>query len=500
MIAGSFIHSLNQLSEVILPILITTTIKSVLLFGIFTLLIRAFNVTSVRMRYVLWVCYMFSIVLITIYTMASPDFSIPFIQISPHRVKENIILSNLLFPQNKAVSMANNHTIRYSVYIQEELNLSTESLHWNFWILCGWIAGIILSLLYTLTGRIGVTYISKSISRYSEQHFKEEVSQLAQELGIKREVRVVVSGRCRLPFTYNFIHPTLVIPYESKTWPKKKRRSILIHELSHIRRHDFLILILSRFISSVFWFIPVIWIAHAYMQLEQEKLCDSISVKEGERPTEYARYMVDLARTARSLVLWSGIFIMKRRNNMLEKRVINILETKQEPIDKKTYRSKFRFLSLMIIFVVTIMVASIATGKKIISRYDAISQFQGVYVNSEYSGHVENYPQKRIIYPDGRMEVYFKATNKSPSFTNKYTIDESWSDSAEIVYSTVIVEWTPTGNTTRELWKLDKRNNTFEVNFNTYSLYEDVSQKYPEKIDPHAEQFPKSIYSIWYRQ
>jgi bla regulator protein BlaR1 len=443
---------------------------------------------------------MFSIALIALYTIASPEFSIPFLRISPHRVKENVILSNVLFPQNEALSTAKNHTIKYSVNIQEELKSSTESLRWNFWILCGWFVGTILSLLYTLTGRIGVMYISKSTLRYGEQHFKEEVSQLAQELGIKREVRVVVSCRCRLPFTYNFIHPTLVIPCESKNWPKTKRRAILIHELSHIRRHDFLILTLSRLICSVFWFIPVTWIAHAYMQLEQEKICDSISVEEGERPTEYARYMVDLARTARSLVLWSGIFIIKRRNNMLEKRVISILETKQESIKNKAYRSKLRYLSLMIIFVVTIMVASIATGKKIISRYDAITQFQGVYVNTEYSGHVESYPQKRIIYSDGRMDVYFKATNQSPNFTNKYTIDESWSDSAEIVYSTVIVEWTPGGNTTRELWKLDNRNDTFEVNFNFYSLYEEVSQEYPEKIDPYAEKFPTSIYSIWYRQ
>ena len=500
MTTNSFIQSLNQLSAVILPILITTTIKSVLLFGIVVLLIRAFNIISARMRCVLWVCYMFSIVLIAIYTIASPEFSIPFLQISPHRVKENITLSNLLFPQNKVLSTVNSHPFKYSSYIREELKLSTESLHWNFWMLCGWITGTILSLLYTLTGRIGVTYISKSTSRYNEQHFKEEVSQLAREYGIRREVRVVVSCRCRLPFTYNIIHPTLVIPYESKNWPKTKRRAILIHELSHIRRHDFLILTLSRLICSVFWFIPVTWMAHAYMQLEQEKICDSTSVEEGERPTEYARYMVDLARTARSLVLWSGIFIMKRRNNMLEKRVINVLETKQEPINNKAYRSRLRFLSLMIIFVITIMAASIATGKKIISRYDAITQFQGVYINLDYSGHVESYPQKRIIYSDGRMEVYFKATNKSPNFTNKYTIDESWSDSAEIVYSTVIVEWTPTGNTTRELWKLDKKSDTFEVNLNSYSLYEDVSQEYPEKIDPHAEQFPTSIYSIWYRQ
>ena len=98
------------------------------------------------------------------------------------------------------------------------------------------------------------------------------------------------------------------------------------------------------------------------------------------------------------------------------------------------------------------------------------------------------------------METYNKATNGSPTFKTEYTIEESWSDSTGAIYSTVVVEWTPTGNTSLELWKLDQKGDIFEVNFNLYSLYEDVDHEYPTKIDPSSETFPKSIYSIWYRQ
>jgi hypothetical protein len=237
------------------------------------------------------------------------------------------------------------------------------------------------------------------------------------------------------------------------------------------------------------------------LQLEQEKICDSAAIEEGERPTVYARYMLDLARTARSLVLYYGIFIMKRRNNMLEKRVTNVLSMKRSHIHNNVARKKSRFLSIVILFIVVLIIAgSCATGKRIISTDRAMRQFEGAYVNTEYSGYVEYYPQKRVIYPDGRMEIYLKATNKSPHFKTEYTVDESWSDSAGTVYSTVVVEWTPGGNTTLELWKLDKRNDTFEINFNFYSLYEDVEQEYPTKIDPDLDNFPNSIYSIWYRE
>ncbi len=174
-------------------------------------------------------------------------------------------------------------------------------------------------------------------------------------------------------------------PCEAREWPESKLRQIFIHELEHIRRNDFLILSLSRFICSVLWFIPVLWIVHAYLKLEQEEICDALVVEEGARPTAYARSLIDLARTARSLVLWSGIFIMKRRNTMLEKRVTSVLNMKHTRVGERAGRRKLRFLSVFTLVIAVLAITlSYAAEKTLISPDIAMKQFTGVYVNTEY--------------------------------------------------------------------------------------------------------------------
>jgi len=152
--------------------------------------------------------------------------------------------------------------------------------------------------------------------------------------------------------------------HEAGEWPESKLRHIIIHELEHICRNDFLILSLSRFICSVLWFIPVLWIAHAYLQLEQEEICDAFVVEEGARPTAYARYMVDLARTAHSLLLWSGIFIVKRRYTMLEKRITHVLDMKHTRIGERAGRRKLRFLSVFTLVMAVLAITVSYAAKK----------------------------------------------------------------------------------------------------------------------------------------
>ncbi len=52
---------------------------------------------------------------------------------------------------------------------------------------------------------------------------------------------------------------------------------------------------------------------------------------------------------------------------------------------------------VILIMVVLIIAGSCATGKKIISVDDAMKQFEGVYVNTEYSGQDVYHPQKFVI-------------------------------------------------------------------------------------------------------
>src|ERR1035438_8813868 len=50
--------------------------------------------------------------------------------------------------------------------------------------------------------------------------------------------------------------------------------SILIHELTHLRRRDALLAGLQAVVVRIFWFDPVVWLLNRSLRVEMEKSCD----------------------------------------------------------------------------------------------------------------------------------------------------------------------------------------------------------------------------------
>ena len=150
--------------------------------------------------------------------------------------------------------------------------------------------------------------------------------------------------------------------------------------------------------------------------------------------------------------------------------------------------------TLILVLSVMIVIGSCATGKKIISVEDAMKQFEGVYVNTEYSGQNPYFPQKCVITSDGRIEKWALATSEYPILKCEYTVAKSWMDSKGNMYCNVDAKSVTRGRT-QELWKLDKSGKTLEVNY-----MEGHVGEYPTKIDPNVDPDGPLFYCIWYRQ
>lgn len=70
--------------------------------------------------------------------------------------------------------------------------------------------------------------------------------------------------------------------------PTGQIEAILLHELAHIRRCDYLVNALQRFVEGLFFYHPgVWWMAHA-MRVERENCCDDLAVAIGGNAHEYA--------------------------------------------------------------------------------------------------------------------------------------------------------------------------------------------------------------------
>lgn len=76
-----------------------------------------------------------------------------------------------------------------------------------------------------------------------------------------------------------------------------ERNFCLAHELTHIRRKDYLIKQFAYLLRCIYWFNPVIWLAYFLMTKDMEMSCDEAVLGKGELNTrkEYSNTLLNLA-------------------------------------------------------------------------------------------------------------------------------------------------------------------------------------------------------------
>lgn len=65
-------------------------------------------------------------------------------------------------------------------------------------------------------------------------------------------------------------------------------RSILAHELTHLKRRDNLTAVIHMWVEAIFWFYPPVWLIGARLIAERERACDESVLARGHDPEVYA--------------------------------------------------------------------------------------------------------------------------------------------------------------------------------------------------------------------
>jgi bla regulator protein BlaR1 len=92
-------------------------------------------------------------------------------------------------------------------------------------------------------------------------YWSERLENLKVKLRISKSVRLHVSEKLLVPFTAGFLKPIILFPLASiNQLSVEQVEAILLHELAHIKRHDYLLNILQRVMEIVLFFNPIIWL------------------------------------------------------------------------------------------------------------------------------------------------------------------------------------------------------------------------------------------------
>ncbi|MEI9935085.1 MAG: M56 family metallopeptidase [Ferruginibacter sp.] len=101
------------------------------------------------------------------------------------------------------------------------------------------------------------------------------ISQTALNLGIKNKVQVWLSEHVNVPSVIGFIKPVVLLPIGfCSHLTTEQAEAILLHELAHIKRNDYLINILQSIIELVLFFNPFVRVLNDSIKKERENCCD----------------------------------------------------------------------------------------------------------------------------------------------------------------------------------------------------------------------------------
>ncbi|MCC6458929.1 MAG: M48 family metalloprotease [Saprospiraceae bacterium] len=109
--------------------------------------------------------------------------------------------------------------------------------------------------------------------------WQNRVQVLAAQLGIRQRVTLLESARVQVPSAIGILKPVILVPLGLLAQlPAEQVEGILLHELAHIRRRDFLVNLLQHVAETIFFFNPaVLWVS-ALLREEREHCCDELAV------------------------------------------------------------------------------------------------------------------------------------------------------------------------------------------------------------------------------
>ncbi len=104
----------------------------------------------------------------------------------------------------------------------------------------------------------------------------------------------------QIPVALGWFKPVVLLPESAVDWPAERRRVVLLHELSHIKRYDNLRQSVATLAAMVYWFNPLVWISLWILKINRELACDDRVLEAGVLPSTYATHLLAIIRSLRS--------------------------------------------------------------------------------------------------------------------------------------------------------------------------------------------------------
>ncbi len=147
----------------------------------------------------------------------------------------------------------------------------------------------------------------------------------SSQLRMRRPVTLLIYPGRTIPVVWGILRCRLLLPAAARHWNSEQLRSVLLHELAHIKRRDTLAHLLAQFACALHWFNPLAWFAAWRLGLERERACDDLVLASGVRPSAYAEHLLGVVTQLVPAPWTQSCGLAMARKSSLEGRLVAVL-------------------------------------------------------------------------------------------------------------------------------------------------------------------------------
>ncbi|MEP6620192.1 MAG: M56 family metallopeptidase [bacterium] len=192
-----------------------------------------------------------------------------------------------------------------------------------------WGTGTLAVLCWLGVGYGELHRMSVHAIEQADPLWRSSLDDAARTLGVTRPVTLRTSPDVSAPCVAGVLHAIVLLPANSEGWSAEQRRSVLLHELAHVGRHDRSIQFVAQLACALLWFSPLHWYVAWRIRIERERACDDLVLSTGISPVAYADVLLETAKGFRFRRSVAATAVAMARYSNLEERLLAVLS--EEP-------------------------------------------------------------------------------------------------------------------------------------------------------------------------
>jgi bla regulator protein blaR1 len=218
-----------------------------------------------------------------------------------------------------------------------------------------WFFVIAFKFLRMSFGIYGMYQLKTKNTVDAGTYWNHKLQDLCKQLQITQKVQLLQSGIIKVPAVVGYFKPVILFPAAMFTaLPMHEIEAILIHELGHIRRRDFLVNFSQHMVEVIFFFNPaVLWIS-SLIKTERENCCDEITINNTGNKKGYIQALLNFEnlqlKTPQLATAFAG------QKNSLLNRVKRIIYNNNKTLNNM----EKKFLSICLLFISMLLLVTIS--------------------------------------------------------------------------------------------------------------------------------------------